>query len=59
MIKVFLFLVGLISLPSLANQLLLLTDVSKASGEVRVYIKNISATTISINSKPNVNAGQE
>lgn len=39
---------GLISLPSLANQLLLLTDISKASGEVRVYIKNISGKEQSV-----------
>ncbi len=46
--KVFLLLMGLISLPSLANQLLLLTDISKASGEVRVYIKNISGKEQSV-----------
>jgi hypothetical protein len=46
--KVFLLLMGLISLPSLANQLLLLTDVSKASGEVRVYIKNVSGKEQSV-----------
>jgi hypothetical protein len=46
--KLFLLLVCVISLPSLANELLLLTDVSKASGEVRVYIKNIGSKEQSV-----------
>jgi hypothetical protein len=46
--KVFLLLVGLLSLPSVANELLLITDTSKASGEVRLYIKNISGKDQSV-----------
>lgn len=36
------FLLGLISFSSLASDLSLLTDTSKATGDVRVYIKNVS-----------------
>lgn len=40
--RIWAFLFGLMSFSLLANDLSLLTDTSRATGEVRVYIKNVS-----------------